>query len=264
MSFIEIEYRQRDKEWNMADLQTHDFYEIYYLLKGERNFFIEDKIVKLSENHVVIIPPFCMHKTEGGPYKRVNLYISNDLLDESEKKFLNSCPSFLSFDSDAEAKKTILSLLYPFVKDYAKSDTLLKKYSLPITKTFLYVMQTATLTEFSSSQTSIKNNKSEKTILDIVAYINNHYRENITLDLLKKKFYVSRNTLCKNFQKTMNCTVNEYCTSVRLNKSKHLLLTTDKSIEDIADLCGYSSANYFGSAFKSKTGISPMAYRKKK
>lgn len=264
MSFIEIEYRRRDKEWNMADLQTHDFYEIYYLLKGERRFFIEDKIVTLSENHVVIIPPFCMHKTEGGPYQRINLYISNDLLDESEKKFLNSCPSLLSLNSDAEAKKTVLSLFYPFTKDSANNDTLLKKYSLPIAKAFLYVMQTATLTAFSFSQVSAKNNQSEKTILDVVAYINNHYRENITLDLLKNKFYISRNTLCKNFQKTMNCSVNEYCTSVRLNKSKHLLLTTNKSIEDIADLCGYSSANYFGLAFKSKTGISPTAYRKKK
>ena len=44
MSFIEIEYRKTDKEWNMADLQAHNFYEIYYLLKGERHIFIEDKI----------------------------------------------------------------------------------------------------------------------------------------------------------------------------------------------------------------------------
>ena len=90
MSFIEIEYRKTDKEWNMADLQAHNFYEIYYLLKGERHIFIEDKIFTLHENSIVIIPPFYMHKTEGGPYERVNVYLSNDLLDENERKFLYS------------------------------------------------------------------------------------------------------------------------------------------------------------------------------
>ena len=79
MSFIEIEYRETNKEWNMADLQAHNFYEIYYLLKGERDIFIEDKIFTLHENSIVIIPPFYMHKTEGGPYQRINVYLSEDL-----------------------------------------------------------------------------------------------------------------------------------------------------------------------------------------
>ena len=61
----------------------------------------------------------------------------------------------------------------------------------------------------------------------------------------------------------MHCSVMEYCSAVRLNEAKQLLLTTDKSIEDISDLCGYSSANYFSLFFKSKTGLAPSNYRKK-
>ena len=119
MSFIEIEYRQTKKEWNMADLQTHDFYEIYYLIKGERNIFIEDKIFTIKENSVVIIPPFYMHKTEGGPYKRLNLYISSDLLDENEKKFLTSCANFFSFELE-KGKKMFCDFLIQAVFESVK------------------------------------------------------------------------------------------------------------------------------------------------
>lgn len=264
MSFIEIEYRQTKKEWNMADLQTHDFYEIYYLIKGERNIFIEDKIFTIKENSVVIIPPFYMHKTEGGPYKRLNLYISSDLLDENEKKFLTCCASSFSFELEKNKASAVLSLFKPYLKQQSQKDPLLKRYSLPFAKAFLYMLQTSNLSPVSHSQRVTKSNETESSILDIVAYINNHFRENITLDLLKSKFFISKNTLCKNFQQVMKCSVIEYCSAVRLNEARLLLLTTDKSIEEISRLCGYSSANYFSLFFKSKTGIAPSDYRKKK
>jgi transcriptional regulator GlxA family with amidase domain len=47
-----------------------------------------------------------------------------------------------------------------------------------------------------------------------------------------------------------------------LNKAKHLLLSTDKTVNEIAELCGFSSANYFGLIFKKKENLSPLTYRK--
>jgi len=223
MSFIEIEYRETKKEWNMADLQTHDFYEIYYLIKGERNIFIEDKIFTIKENSVVIIPPFYMHKTEGGPYKRLNLYISSDLLDENEKKFLTSCANFFSFELEKGKRGAVTSLFKPFLKQSSREEPLLKKYSLPFAKSFLYMLQTSLLKPISHSQKTTASNTKENSILDVVAYINNHFRENITLDLLKSKFFISKNTLCKNFQQVMKCSVIEYCSAVRLNEARLLL-----------------------------------------
>ena len=263
MSFIEIEYRETNKEWNMADLQAHNFYEIYYLLKGERHIFIEDKIFTLHENSIVIIPPFYMHKTEGGPYQRINVYLSEDLLEGNERKFLSNCSSILSFELDSAKRDVVLSLFHPFLKEDNKEDILKKKYSLSFAKTFLYILQSSTLTPLTYSPSISKNNSNKAFILDIVAYINTHFHEKLSLDALKKQFFVSKNTLCKNFQQVMHCSVMEYCSAVRLNEAKQLLLTTDKSIEDISDLCGYSSANYFSLFFKSKTGLAPSNYRKK-
>ncbi|MBE5751946.1 MAG: helix-turn-helix domain-containing protein [Clostridiales bacterium] len=264
MSFLEIEYREQQMTWNMAKLQSHDFYEIYYLLEGERTFFIKDKTFTLQKNSIVVISPFQMHKTEGGAYKRVNVYISADLLDENERKFLNACSSLIAFQLDPAKKNTFLALLKPFFTKASKDDSLKQKYTLAFAKALLCTLQSATLKPLSVSPKSPVQNDSKAVILQVVAYINQHFQEDISLDRLKDVFFLSKNTLCKNFQRVMNCSVMEYCSKVRLSKAKHLLLTTDKSMEDIADLCGYSSANYFSLLFKSKTGIAPSHYRKKK
>ena len=264
MSFIEIEYRKQTKECNTATLHTHNFYEIYFLLKGDRNVFVEDKIFTLHKNCITVIPPFQMHKTEGGPYTRINLYISPDLLEENEKKFLDSYSSVLAFQLDEAKNKTIISLLRPFFSSNHKKYPLREKYLLPFAKTFLFFLQTSALTPLSYSLNDHEHNGDKNLILEIVAYINTHFAENITLPFIQNKFFISKNTLCKKFHQVMQCSVIEYCSAIRLNEAKHLLLTTNKSIEDIADLCGYSSANYFSLFFKSKTGISPSNYRKKK
>ncbi|MBQ8320040.1 MAG: helix-turn-helix transcriptional regulator [Clostridia bacterium] len=84
----------------------------------------------------------------------------------------------------------------------------------------------------------------------------------ITLKGLSERFFISVNTLCKRFHENMNCSVMEYTTFVRLNKAKMYLLSTKKGVEEIAGLCGFLSANYFGLIFKKQFGCSPTNYRK--
>lgn len=100
--------------------------------------------------------------------------------------------------------------------------------------------------------------------MQIVAYFNENFNEKITIKGLCEKFYLSKNTLCKNFKKVMGFSVLEYANYVRINKAKELLSLGKTSVEEIAERCGYISANYFGLAFKKAVGVSPVAYKKSK
>ena len=60
----------------------------------------------------------------------------------------------------------------------------------------------------------------------------------------------------------MNCSIMDYVNGLRLNKAKSLLRDSKLSMEEIADACGFSSANYLGLVFKKEMGISPLNYRK--
>ena len=90
MNFFEFEEIQVETDYAMSEPHSHEFYELYFLLDGEREFFVENKMFKLPENTLVIVPPFSIHKTEGGPYKRININVSPNLLSNYHNDFLNN------------------------------------------------------------------------------------------------------------------------------------------------------------------------------
>ena len=99
-------------------------------------------------------------------------------------------------------------------------------------------------------------------VLKIINYLNENYAEKITLENLSKQFFVAKPTLLYNFKKYTGCSPIDFLVNVRLTKAKQMLLNSRKSIGEIAELCGFSSSNYFGLIFKQKENISPSYYRK--
>ena len=99
-------------------------------------------------------------------------------------------------------------------------------------------------------------------LLKVIDHFNGHYAETQTLDTLAAQFFVSKATLVYNFKKYTSCSPIDFLLNVRLTKAKELLVNTRKSVGEIAELCGFSSSNYFGLIFKQKEHLSPLQYRK--
>lgn len=95
-------------------------------------------------------------------------------------------------------------------------------------------------------------------------FINLNYGGKITLDGLCDKFGCSKSTLCNYFKKEYNVTIFDYLIKTRIEKSKILLKTSNKSIKEIACYCGFSNQNYFSKQFFSVCGYSPTYYRNQK
>ena len=259
MNFIEIEKVVRTKEWSMSQFQSHGYYKIYFLLEGKRKYFFENKMFNISAGTVCIIPPFGMHKTEGGTHTRVNITFSPDVLSASEKAFLDS-QTAVAYKINKDILPAITTLL-----EHASNHTSVtanEHIELHTTKViFSLLAEKNALTPLEVNAT-VTGEKKDTVILNVVSYLNQNYAEKITLTDLSKRFYVSINSLCARFNDAMNCTVNEYLTFVRISEAKKLLKTTSYDMEKVASECGFSSANYFGLVFKQKEQISPLAYRK--
>lgn len=263
MEFLEIERRNETKAFNMSYTQFHDYYELYFLLSGEREFFIESKLFLLQSGSFCIVPPFSMHKTEGEAYERINLYVSKNLLTDSENAFLQNISEQCAFVFNRKQLQFIIPLLKEASEVETADASKKRNFILSFIKTVIAYMQTQMLTPLTPTGTLNSPKHSDTLILQIVAYINKEYQQKLTLDMLAKKFYLSRNTLCKRFRDQMNCSPIQYAVYTRLNKAKMYLSSTDKNVSEIAELCGFPSANYMGIIFKKQIGISPLNYRKK-
>ena len=89
MSYVEFEKSRKDEDWAMLDLHSHRHYEIYFLSKGNRSFFLADSLYKISAPTLVVIPPNAVHKTEGQSFERHNVNVSEEYLSVYEKHVLD-------------------------------------------------------------------------------------------------------------------------------------------------------------------------------
>ena len=260
MNFIEIDKKERQGEWSMSSLQSHSYYELYFLTEGERRFFLKDKIFNISAPTVCIIPPFCMHKTEGGAYKRINVNVSEELLAPQERAMLYELGKQVVFTPEKEKWELITKLLY------SGADVGSAGEDKTIAESFLHVLLYLVKKDGLLPCADEENGEADDSslVMQVVSYIHSHYMKPITIKSLCDKFYVSKNTLCTNFKSVINCSVMEYLRLVRINKAKGLLMSTRRSMKKIAEECGFSSANYFSLIFKEEVGISPLNYRKSK
>ena len=108
------------------------------------------------------------------------------------------------------------------------------------------------------------SNLTSQKIIDIVKYINHEFKEDITLESISEKFYISSAHLSKLFKKVTGFNYREYLSNVRIKHAVNLLSNSDLNITEIAFQVGFNSSNHFCKSFKSVIGISPLKYRNSK
>lgn len=105
--------------------------------------------------------------------------------------------------------------------------------------------------------------KGEKTAVSrTIRYVELHYAEHITLDMVAGNVYLSPSYLSSLFKKVLGFSFNEYLNTVRITEAKHRLSRGWDSVTEIAYAVGYESQSYFSKVFKRMTGMSPSEYQR--
>lgn len=109
---------------------------------------------------------------------------------------------------------------------------------------------------------SITKEKTTKDCEAIREYIDQHYTENITLDVLAKVSHMNKYYLVHSFTNNYGCSPINYLNEKKIDESKILLEKTNYSIAEIAKMIGFSSQSYFSQSFKKHTYMTPNEYRR--
>lgn len=99
------------------------------------------------------------------------------------------------------------------------------------------------------------------TLFPIVQYIYNNFRKSITLEELSDIALLSPQYICKLFKEYFGARPFEYIAKIRIQYSKKLLVTTNKSINEISKQIGYKDSSYFCAVFKRQEKITPAEFR---
>lgn len=98
-------------------------------------------------------------------------------------------------------------------------------------------------------------------IKNILTYMEEKMTSSLTLDDICHEFSISKFYFSHLFKAQTGMTPMEYLTSLRLSDAKSLLRSTDLSIAEIAESCGYNGSSYFIHYFKMQEGMTPLSYR---
>ena len=107
----------------------------------------------------------------------------------------------------------------------------------------------------------------EARIFNVIKQVNEFIRaechKQLTLDTLAKVAGINKDYLSRSFHKITGYTITAYINLERCEKAKQLLKKTSKTIEAVAQECGFENVSYFSRTFLSITGVRPGEYRKK-
>jgi len=107
-----------------------------------------------------------------------------------------------------------------------------------------------------------KTRLSSQIVADALAYIHEHYAEDIAIEDLARHLMISPFYLMRLFKGNMNTTLIDYLIEYRIEQAKSLLKERKYKIYEVGHKVGYSDSRYFGKLFKRATGLTPLEYMK--
>ena len=246
-------------------------YEFDLYLGGERDVFVDGKHYHLSEGYMYFKRP---SEVVAG-YGDYNMYMIS--LDFSGEQSL--CPASYYRNRDGEAQRVcefdklcelpsvffayhlkemtelydkIISCTYPSAEDRELEKIYIEE---------LLFLIFADASRYRREEAQLNSPMSTEHIKRASDYINRHYAEAITVDMIAESVMLNKNYLIRLFKREMGITPMKYLLDTRLYFARALLLQTDETVSGIAERCGFNTSSYFIKCFREKFSDSPLSYR---
>ena len=244
-------------DWHSMQ-HTHHCAELFYIVEGEGQFFIEGETYPVSVNDLVIINPRVLHtelSLNGSTFKYIVLGIEGlELPPDSEHQDLHY--RIVNFKSIQDTILFYLQKMLCEIEEKIPGHEIICQNLMEI-----LVVLLERQTNFSTTLAPVSK-KTSRLSSHIRRYIDQHYKENITLDHLAEITHASKFHLAHAFAEEYGISPINYLISKRIDEGAHLLTTTDLSLALISHICGFSSPSYFSQIFKKQHHCSPREFRK--
>jgi YesN/AraC family two-component response regulator len=249
----------------MSENHSHNYFEIYYVEKGNARFFVDDRLFDLHTGDYMIVPPNLVHYNRYiTQTTRVNIYFRDEDLRRGDAYVLADLKShFLEkaamFHTPSSHKDLLDNVIDRMLHEDKVSDENTEVMMQLLFQEFFILSNRHCITN-----TGYSNEVAEEgdiSIQEAARYISEHYNLPITLNMLAEKSGLSPAYFSKRFHLITGMGMKEYLTYVRLKHAEAELVSTSHSIREIAENSGFSDSNYFKDVFKKEFGVSPRTYR---
>lgn len=235
----------------------HDSFLLLYTIKGEGTVRTGNTFLSLPENSVVIIDCHIPHEYHSASDKWEFLWIHFD--GSSAQPLLNiTYPNHAIHAVSMKNTEDFEHKLNHLIHESRQND--IAAY-IHLSSHMHSVFNTVCLAALESDTANIKYHSADD-VQAVIKYIEQNYSHPITIDDMTSDIHVSKYHFIRRFRRAMGITPYSYLTNYRINMSKIFLRSTDKTVSEIAEACGFLDTSNFITHFKKHTGQKPLQYRR--
>jgi AraC-like DNA-binding protein/mannose-6-phosphate isomerase-like protein (cupin superfamily) len=252
-SLLYVTNAHYSQEWG-SQLHSHTCSEMFFITGGNGAFLIREGRFPVAINDLVVVDPGVPHtetSQNGSPMEYVVLGVEG----------LEAAPGGSGYALlHLFAEDAVSSCLRTLVQESRDPRSGCDQICQRLLEIVLLRLRRRDDFALSSGAPSVPGISRECSL--VRQYIDNHFKENLSLDQLAELAHVNKYYLAHSFRREYNTSPISYLISRRIRESRFLLAETDHTLSQIAQILGFSSLSYFSQSFRRIEGMSPMEYRR--
>ena len=255
-------FHLKDKGETKVDYHYHEFYKLLFFVSGKGGYFVEGKRYSLTPGDIILIGKQCVHRPEfesGIPCERIILYISPEFLSRESSFSCQLADCFSKeYDHVLRPNEKIRKSLFSIVSNM-EQELSSNRYGKEIVSTGMLLnllVEIARSIFHKEVQKPAPMLPKSKRMLDIMHYLDAHLTEDINIDLLAEKFYISRFHMMRRFREETGTTIHAYISDHRLMLARDLIGQGIPATE-VCFQCGFGSYSSFSRAYGKFFGTTP-------
>ena len=237
----------------------HESYEIFISMSDDGKFFIGDESYPMSVGKMFFMSPFEIHHCfgHGMDYDRYVIHFTREVLQRLSTPQTDLTAVFdaapLTQTVTDEELGDLLSRLAALVKPPARAFGSDLEHRIRFE---LFLLRLARMVRANEDLDASGLPDRDLRVNHVLNHIHKHYAEDITLDDLAERFFISKSRLSQIFKNTTGFSVGNYILIYRIKRAC-ILLRNGESVQNTGQLVGFRNNTHFIRMFKKQMGCSP-------
>ena len=246
-----------------VDWHYHTFHKIILFLSGRAAYGIEGKSYPLESGDLIVVPSGCIHRPElapGAPYERVIVYISPEFLRAAgapgcdlESCFTQARTQFRFVLRPGAGRRSFTAALSALEQEQGGQHF---GSELMARALFLQFLIGVSRGMAENRLEYVSSSACDEKIVAILQYLSLHLTEELRIDDLAARFYISKYHMMRRFKEETGYTIHNYVVTKRLMLAREKI-ADGMPVGEACYACGFGEYSAFARAYKKQFSVSP-------
>lgn len=236
---------------------SHPYYHMFFVQTGVSNFVVNNKEYVLQAGQTLLVPRQVEHSYSNKQdatmeYLEIKFTLSQETKDTQ----------FLSTEPFITENPLAGMLFTQILKEYSDLEGLADKAAASYLDSILHILTEKQRYSKQRQYRFIDASSYNPLSQSIIRYLEKHFAQDLTLDELAEELGYNKSYLCVAFKKDTQTTILDFLNMIRIRRAAELIVYSDHSLTQVADMCGFASDSHFNRVFVKYVGTTPGQCRR--